>query len=166
MKKNAQPIAVITKTSGYSGEVRLKPLSRYCDDYLDSNNLEIGMSIDVLNNIELESIIGEGKNRRFKFKNINNLNEAKNLIGKILHVKVNQKDKINLISSDVLGFEVIDNNGLSVGVIDNILWLPNNDIYVIKKLKKEILIPIVEEFIKSIDYNLKIVQIKIIEGMV
>ena len=166
MKKNVQPIAVITKTSGYGGQVRFRPLSRYCDNYLDSQNLEIGMSTDILDNIELERLIGEGKNRRFKFKNINNIDEAKNLIGKKIYVSVSRKDKINLISSDVIGFKVIDDSGTMIGRVDDILWLPNNDIYVIKNFKKETLIPIVEEFIKSIDYKLKIIQIRIIEGMV
>ena len=48
------PIAKVSATTGLKGEVRLRPLSRYCDDYIREKQLSIGISPDTTNALILE----------------------------------------------------------------------------------------------------------------
>ena len=67
MDKIFHPIAKVTKTSGLKGDVCLKPLSRYFEEYIDKKELIIGSSIDQSNKVSIEMINGIGKKRKFKF---------------------------------------------------------------------------------------------------
>ena len=41
-----------------------------------------------------------------------------------------------------------------IGELVNVMWLPSNDIYIIKNGEKEYLIPIIDEIIKKLDYDI------------
>ena len=41
-QKSVHPIAKITHTSGLNGSVRLRPLSRYFEDYIENKPLMLG----------------------------------------------------------------------------------------------------------------------------
>ena len=45
------------------------------------------------------------------------------------------------------------------------MWLPSNDVYVIKNGKKEYLIPIIPEVIKKIDHHKMSVVISPMDGL-
>ena len=70
MPKQFHPVAEITTTSGFHGEVRLRPFSRFSIDYILQKTLQIGTSYDNLANLKLEKTIGDGKRMRFKFEGI------------------------------------------------------------------------------------------------
>ena len=88
MSNQFHPIAEITTTSGFSGEVRLKPFSRYSIDYIMEKSLQIGTSYDNMVNLKLEKTIGNGKRMRFKFEGIDSHNKAKDIIGKTIFAAV------------------------------------------------------------------------------
>ena len=79
MPKQFHPVAEITTTSGYDGEVRLKPLSRFSIEYILKKSLQIGTSYNSLVSLKLEKTIGLGKRMRFRFEGIDSHNKAKNL---------------------------------------------------------------------------------------
>ena len=45
------------------------------------------------------------------------------------------------------------------------MWLPNNDVYIIKNGKKEYLIPIVPEIIKKVEHTSNMIIIKVMDGL-
>ena len=165
MKNQVHPIATITTTSGLEGDVRLRPLSRYFDDYIEEKRLMMGYSSDKSEDICLELVSGIGKKRRFKFKGINSLLDAKNIVGKTIFIETRMDDQINMISKQVLGYEVITDTGNFVGVLNDIMWLPNNDIYVIKNGNREFLIPVIPEVIKSLNHEQRIILITPMDGL-
>ena len=110
--------------------------------------------------------MGFGKKRIFKFNGFNSVNDAKNIKGKIIYKKVSKDEKINLISEDILGWDIIDSLGEKVGTLINVMWLPNNDVYIIKNEDKEYLIPVIEEIIKKVDYDKKEIIINPIDGLI
>ena len=166
MPKQLHPVAEITTTSGYMGEVRLKPLSRFSIDYIMEKTLKIGTSHDNLMELKLEKTIGNGKRMRFKFEGINSELKAKNIIGKTIYANTKADDQINLISSDLIGFDVVTDTGDSVGELKDVMWLPANDVYVVFNGEKEILIPIVPEVVLSIDHDNKQILIATIDGLI
>ena len=163
---NYQPIARISSLYGLHGAVKLTPLSRYFEDYINYKHFMMGSSRSDLEEIILDEIMGFGKKRIFKFNGFNSVNDAKNIKGKILYKKVSKDEKINLISEDILGWDIVDSLGEKVGTLINVMWLPNNDVYIIKNGDKEYLIPVIEEIIKKVDYDKKEININSIDGLI
>ena len=166
MTKQLHPVAEITTTSGFMGEVRLKPFSRFSIDYIMEKTLQIGTSHDNLMDLKLEKAIGNGKRMRFKFEGIDSELKAKNIIGKTIYANTKADDEINLIASDLIGFDVVTDTGDSVGELKDVMWLPANDVYVVFNGEKELLIPIVNEFVLSVDYDKKEILIANIDGLI
>ena len=165
MKICIHPIATITKTSGLDGDVRLRPLSRYFEDHIEQNRLMLGISSESSEVVRLEFISGLGKKRRFKFHGFDNVQDAKSIVGKTLYAQADTDDDINLISKDLIGYSIVTNNGLLVGELADVMWLPSNDVYVIKNGKKEYLIPIIPEVIKKLDHHKMSVVISPMDGL-
>ena len=166
MTKQLHPVAEITTTSGYTGEVRLKPFSRFSIDYIMEKTLQIGTSYDNLIDLKLEKAIGNGKRMRFKFEGIDSELKAKNIIGKTIYANTKADDEINLIASDLIGFDVVTDTGDSVGELKDVMWLPANDVYVVFNGVKELLIPIINEVVLSVDYDKKEILIANIDGLI
>jgi len=166
MPKQFHPVAEITTTSGYDGEVRLKPLSRFSIEYILKKSLQIGTSYDSLVSLKLEKTIGLGKRMRFRFEGIDSHNKAKNIIGKTIFASTNADDAINLIGSDLLGFNVVTSSGTLVGKLKDVMWLPSNDVYVVFNGEKEFLVPIVPEIVLSVNYEEEKILISSIDGLI
>ena len=166
MTKQLHPVAEITTTSGFMGEVRLKPFSRFSIDYIMEKTLQIGTSHDNLMDLKLEKAIGNGKRMRFKFEGIDSELKAKNIIGKTIYANTKADDEINLIASDLIGFDVVTDRGDFVGELKDVMWLPANDVYVIFNGEKELLIPIVNEVVLSVDYDKKEILIANVDGLI
>ena len=166
MSKQLHPVAEITTTSGYMGEVRLKPFSRFSIDYIMKKTLQIGTSYDNLIDLKLEKAIGNGKRMRFKFEGIDSEIKAKNIIGKTIYASTKVDDEINLIGSDLIGFNVVTDTAQFVGELKDVMWLPANDVYVVFNGKRELLIPIVPEVVLSVDYEKKEILISSIDGLI
>ena len=164
--KQIYPIAEITTTSGLKGEVRLKPLNRFSIDYIQERALQIGTSFDNIVNLKLENAIGNGNKMRFKFKGIDSIEKAQNIIGKTIYINVSKDDEINFIGSELIGFEVITDNGSKIGDLIDVMWLPANDVYVVFNGEKEILIPIIPEIVRSINYENEEIIIVNMDGLV
>ena len=166
MTKKLHPVAEITTTSGFMGEVRLKPFSRFSIDYIMEKTLQIGTSFDNLIDLKLEKTIGIGKRMRFKFEGIDSQLKAKNIIGKTIYASTRADDEINLIASDLIGFDIVTEITEFVGELKDVMWLPANDVYVVFNGEKELLIPIVNEIVLSVDYDKKEILIANVDGLI
>ena len=66
---------------------------------------------------------------------------------------------------DLIGLDVFDDEtGARLGVLDDVLTLPSNNVYVIKG-DREILVPAVPEFVRQIDLDNNLIKLKLVEGM-
>ena len=163
---NFQPIAKISRSFGLSGEVRLKPTSRYFEKYIKCSELFISHKDSNPIPIEIIGVKGFGVKEIFKIRGFNSIDEAKTIIGHTIFVIVPINDKINQISKNLLNWRVISISTGYIGKLVDIMWCPANDIYIIKNHNKEYLIPVVDEFIKEINYKNKEIVISPIEGLI
>ncbi len=158
-------IAKVSKPFGMKGGVRLAPLSRYCEDYISEKPIFLGDSETSSTQIELLDKARDGKQVRCVFKGIDSRNEAEAIKGKIVYVSVAIDDEINQVSADLIGYTVVTDNGDIVGELIEILWLPINDIYVIRSNDREILIPVIPEVVKSIYHDERAIEITPMDGL-
>lgn len=157
-------IAKITRATGLDGEVGIRPLIRQFDDYVDKP-LSIGFDVNLAIDAKLQKVTGINKKRRFLFEGSKNRDEAESMIGQLLFASITDSDPINLISPDLLGATVVADNGEIIGELVDMMSLPGNDAYVIERGKKEVLIPVVPEIVRSVDVKLGLVTITPMDGL-
>ncbi|MDR1348137.1 MAG: ribosome maturation factor RimM [Prevotellaceae bacterium] len=101
------------------------------------------------------------------FENIETERLAKQLIGKQMFLpyktRVNTKD-FNL--NDIVGFNAADMRAGNIGTVSDFFDFPNNPCFQIMRNGKEILVPVNEKLIKSIDAKSKTINFDLPEGLV
>ena len=165
MKTKLFPIAKITRASGLKGEVGVRPLIRQFDDYV-GKPLLVGFDENLARDVKLEKVTGANKKRRFLFQGLKTRDDAELMIGQLLFASISDKDPINMISSDLIGASVVTDNGEPIGELVDMMSLPAHDVYVISRGKKEILIPVVPEIIREVDFKMGLVTITPMDGLV
>ncbi len=158
-------IARISKPFGMKGGVRLAPLSRYCEDYISEKPIFIGDSETSSSKVEVLEKAKDGKQVRCVFKGIDSRDEAEAIKGKYIYAAVTIDDEINQVSADLIGYTVVTDIGDIVCELIEILWLPVNDIYVIRSNDREILIPVIPEVVKSIYHDERAIEITPMDGL-
>ena len=165
MKTKLFPIAKITRASGLKGEVGVRPLIRQFDDYV-GKPLFVGFDENLARDVKLEKVTGVNKKRRFLFQGLKTRDDAELMIGQLLFASISDKDPINMISSDLIGASVVTDNGEPIGELVDMMSLPAHDVYVISRGKKEILIPVVPEIIREVDFKMGLITISPMDGLV
>ena len=99
---------------------------------------------------------------------IETVEEAKKITGCYLFVQkenaVQLRDGSYFID-DVIGCEVVTEEQKNIGVITDLLTLPMNDVWVVRKDTKEFLIPAVKSIIRQVDIENKCVTIHALDGL-
>ena len=144
----------ITTTHGIKGEVKVFPsvddpgrFSIYKDVYLKGRKGLIP--------VEIENVKFFKKMVILKFKDIDDISDAALL--RDYDVMAKREDIAELKENqffdvDIIGLKVYDESGSLLGEVCEVLHSSANDVFVIKGEKgKEIMIPSVKEFIRSID---------------
>jgi 16S rRNA processing protein RimM len=159
----------ISKTFGYKGQVIV---IANCDDPEKYKKLEF-----VFVDIQHERVPFFITEFNFQYKNsvelkledIDSSDEAQKLIGCSIYIpelEVIADAKEEFYITDLAGYEVTDVNVGYLGRINQILELPQQNIIQIFQDKKEILIPLNEDFIKKIDFKKKSIKIAAPEGLI
>jgi 16S rRNA processing protein RimM len=69
--------------------------------------------------------------------------------------------------SDLIGLEVVSDEGTPLGKLKDILFTGSNDVYVVgRKGAKDLLIPAIKDCIKKVDFETNKLIIHIIEGLI
>ena len=154
------PIGRVLKPKGLKGEVKVFLYN------LDSNivSKKINFWIKNSNNFDAYIIEKNNKSSRYyllKFKNINNRDEAQYICDKKVYIsRKDLPDRKGSYLVDLIGFLVKDKTNISYGKVIDIINLPTNNSLLIKYSNKEIMIPIIDDFIELFDYDDEVVIIK------
>jgi 16S rRNA processing protein RimM len=65
----------------------------------------------------------------------------------------------------LIGLKVVTTEGKNLGKVTDIMTTPSNDVYIVEGKKGEILIPAIEDVVKSIDLKKGKIVIEAIEGL-
>jgi 16S rRNA processing protein RimM len=158
-------VGKIVNTHGIKGEIRILSNFRYKKNIFKKDfKLYIGSHKKVLfvnsyrvhKNYDMITFIG-----------INNINDVLKYKGDNVYIN---KDDIILdtnehLDEDIIGLEIYIDN-INIGIVNNILKIPGNDLLEVMNNNKKILIPYNKTFIKEIDINNKKIIINNIEGLI
>ena len=67
---------------------------------------------------------------------------------------------------DLIGMSVADEAGHELGSLETIWDLPGHSVFVVKQKDREVLIPAVKEFVRSVDAAQGRITVRTIEGLV
>ena len=103
------------------------------------------------------------------FEEIGNIDQAKELNGfqmKIRRDLLPEKNEDEFYIKDLLGVEVFSDNE-KIGEVTDVMDTAAPNILIIEDIvsKKEVMIPLVDEFVKKIDFKNNRIEVELIEGM-
>lgn len=104
-----------------------------------------------------------------KFRECASMEEAERLRGAELYVpreKAVPLQKNEYYISDLIGMQVESEEGVQIGVLDDVLQTGANDVYVVKQADgKEILLPAIKECIKFVDVEARHMTVYLMPGL-
>lgn len=153
----------IVNTHGIRGEVKIVP---WCD------TPEFLCDFDVLyidgKPVQVEDIRAHKGNVLAKLAGVSDIDAASALKNKIVSI---DRSDVELpegrhFIADLIGLEVRDaDTGAVLGVIEDVLTPPANEVYVVRGGSKEYMIPAVDEFLAETNVDGGYVRVRVIEGM-
>ncbi len=158
----------ITKTHGLKGEVKLRPSLTDPSLVQDVRRARIvgddGDSVETV----LEKVRGQGGRWIVKFKDFKTIEQAQDLVGRSLEVYCEDFQPLpegEYYWFQVEGLQVFDEAGRYYGTVNEIIVTGSNDVYVVKDGDKELLLPMIDSVVKSIDPKENKLIFHIIEGL-
>lgn len=160
-KKTAIDAGRIVNTHGVRGEVKIEV-------WLDSPAMLRGCGRLFLGG-EARRILSGREQKGFliaRLEGVEDLNAAMALKGRVVQIERGDAKlpEGSYFLQDLIGAAVEDESGASVGVLEDVLELPAQRVYVVRG-ESEHLIPAVPEFIRGTDLEKGVVTVRLIEGM-
>ena len=161
MKKQYLEVGRIVNTHGIQGEIKLQPWADSPEFVLEFKTIYIdGAPVKIMRGRVHKSMV------ILKLEGFDDVNAAMRLKNKVAYI---DRDDAGLedgefFIQDIIGASVVDEDGNSLGVLDDVLDMPAGSVYVVKG-GREILIPAVDEFILSTDAENGVITVRLIEGM-
>jgi 16S rRNA processing protein RimM len=162
-------IGQIVKPHGLAG--RVKVLS-----YLESDRLLpslkdawIGPNRDSAKRYSIENVRREGRTHfSLKIEGIEDRNAADALRGLTVSVPYERLETLpedEYYWEDLIGLAVVTEDGKPLGRIEGIFPTGSNDVYVCKSGRKEILLPAIDEVIRSVNIEAGTVVVRLLKGL-
>ncbi len=161
-------VGIIANTHGIKGEVKVYPTT---DDVQRFSSLKQVILDTGKEHIDLEiQGIKYFKNMVImKFKGIDNINDIERYKGRDL--LVTRENAIPLEEdeyyiADLLDMEVFDEDGVKLGILEDVMQTKANDVYVIAlENGGELLLPNIEDCILEVDTEGRRMKVHVLEGL-
>ena len=175
-------VGKIVKPQGIKGEVKVLPTTSDLDKFKKIKSIILHMDeeakdeeIEKCVDLEIKKITGVKYLKDFvilKLENIDKVEDAEKLRNLSIYIKREDSGDLKTneyFVADLKELKVVDyKNDKEIGIVADILETKNQNILVVKKdknSKKEILIPLVDEFVKKIDLDNKKIIVSLLSGM-
>jgi 16S rRNA processing protein RimM len=163
------PVGAIPRTHGLKGEFKFHPFVTEPDILNNLNHLKLQGSQEQETELVIECLRGIPGKQIIKFKNIDTIDDAEAYTGQT--VLAPEADFKNLPQGEyywfqVIGLNVYNEDGRYYGQVADIIETGSNDVYVVRDGSKEILIPMIDWVVKSIDIEEKKLIFDNVEGLI
>ncbi|MCI6858430.1 MAG: ribosome maturation factor RimM [Eubacterium sp.] len=161
-------VGIITGTHGLKGEVKVFPTT---DDKERFNDLDT-----VLINTGDEMIEQHVEYCKFfkqfvfvKFRGIDDINDVEKY--KRCPLMVTREDAVPLeedeyFVADLLGLTIVDDSGVTIGVLENVIATGANDVYEVRTPDGgDVLLPAIKDCILDVDMEEKIILVHMLKGL-
>jgi len=156
-------IGRILTTWGVKGKLKVKLETDFPQRFAPSSKVYINRQP-----MTIDSAEWHGDKLVIKLNTIDSIEDARKLRGKTVEIHRNQVHPLpegQYYYFQLIGLEVWTTQGELLGSITEIITTGSNDNYVVRGAKGEILIPAIEDVVKSIDLDKGCLVIEPIEGL-
>lgn len=163
------PFAKVTKTHGLRGELKLYPFMTNLELCQEGRHIWLGEDESRTARFQVQSLRGSHASPIIKFDKCDSIEAAKVLCGLTIFVQKKELKKLPkgvYYWFEITGLKVYDEQGQFHGTVMEIIETGSNDVYVVKKGEKEILLPAIEWIVKSIDLKQKKLVFHLVEGLI
>ncbi len=160
-------VGKITQAHGMGGWLKVVPYSGIPQRFEVLRTLYVDTDYGFQGYI-VEDVNVQQKDVLLKLRNVDSRDDAQKLGKHDLLVPTDQSIELpenSYFVHDLIGIKVQNEAGEEIGHVSEVLTNSGNDIYVVKKEQQEVLIPAVEEFIKSVDVLQGCMVVELIDGM-
>ena len=161
-------VGVITSVHGLSGEVKVYPTTDSPDRYDTLSDV-----ILVCRGMERElKIVSRRYFKQFvivRFADLHRIEDVQGFVKGELYVTRENAlplEEGEYYIADLQGLTVMDDEGSYLGILQDVLQTGANDVYIVRNGDKEILLPVIESCIKSVDLEKGVVTAHILPGLI
>lgn len=162
-------VGVITQTHGIRGEVKVFPTTDDASRFkklkeviMDNGKERLNMEIEGVKFFKQYAII------KFKgFDSINDIEKYKNAKLYVTRDKAVRLKKDEYFIADLIGMEVVTEEGERFGSMKDVMVTGANDVYVVEREDgTEVLLPAIKECVKNIDTEQGQITVHVMDGLI
>ncbi|OPA77555.1 ribosome maturation factor RimM [Paenibacillus selenitireducens] len=164
-------VGTIVNTHGIRGELKVVAHTDFPEERFQKKSKLFMHHADTQQTIPVEVESSRSQKNMFviKFSGFNNINEVEKYKGWLLKVSESDREALDedeYYYSDIIGCQVVTDEGEELGVIHEILSPGANDVWVVKRKKGgDVLLPVIDEVILDINITDKVIRVHIMEGL-
>lgn len=166
--ENLLRVGVIASTHGIKGEVNVFPTTDDPNRFKMLKHVIIDLKREQLE-LEIEGVKFFKKFVILKFKGYDTINEIQHFLKKDLFVTRENAVKLEegeYFICDLIGLQVVTDEGVTLGTLTDILQTGANDVYVVtNQEQKEYLLPSIPQCILDRDLEKGIIQVHVLKGL-
>lgn len=168
MRNATLQVGEIVNTHGLRGEVKIVPWLDTPEDFelLKTVYAEIGGEKKTFT---VASVKYQKANIIVKFREVPDIDAAEKLKRTVLYVDREQlgEPEEGYYICDLLGIRVITDEGVELGKIVDVFSTGSNDVYTVKGADgKEVLLPVIDDVVLSVDIDAEICKVHLLEGLI
>ena len=162
-------VGVITTTHGVRGEVKVFPTTDDAERFLDIEYvlLDTGKELRRLN---IQNVKFFKNLAILKFEGVDNINDIEMYKGRDLWIPREEAQELGedeYYVADLIGMDVLLENGEKFGVLRDVMETGANDVYIIDtNAHGEVLVPAIRECIQDIDLEKNTMTIHLMKGLI
>ena len=156
------------KPHGLKGEFKFKPEISEISFLGDLQQVRLEMDPETDSPRTISSLRGHGLRLIIKLEGINRIEEAEPLCGRSLLVSTDDFPPLpdgEYYWFQIHGLKAYDETGEYFGTVTEIIETGSNDVYVVRDGSKELLLPMIDEVVKSIDLDQQKLVFHAIDGL-
>ncbi len=158
-------IGKIVKSNGLKG--RLKVLS-YCESAQELETLAcvfVGGDVEHVSPFNVSYLRAKGGSFSLELEGVESLEAANGLVGQLVCIPREQLPDGEYYWSDVIGLDIVTEDGRRLGQVAAVLPTGSNDVYICRGDEGEILIPAFDDVVRKIDIGQGIMVVRLPEGL-
>lgn len=161
---NVLEIGKIVNTHGLRGEVKIVPWTNTPDVFEDIRYVYVKNE-----KLEIKNVKYQKNNIIVKFSGLDDISEAELLKNAVVTTDREQLGELpdgEYYIADLIGCEVMSEDGELYGKLTDVLPTGSNDVYVVKREeKRDLLIPVIDGVVLDVDINNKKIIVRLMEGL-
>lgn len=162
-------IGKLTKLHGIKGMLKLASFAESIDTFYDLDGIYLKKSDGSFIKEQIETISPHKTGALVSFKSVKGIEDAQTLVGHELYIEKEDLEDLpdgEYYRHELIGLEVITDEGIHIGIVEDLLPTGSNDIFVVRKEGKESMIPATKEVIRDIDISKGTMIIEPLEKMI